>query len=58
VKLKVQAPVQPGNTLADVRELMKTEKGDPPIDFRRMVGTSAIDGGSSEEDRDRDVLVT
>lgn len=27
---------------------MKTEKGEPPIDFRQMVGTSAIDGGSSE----------
>ena len=40
--------VQPGKSLADVREFMKTEKGDPPIDFREMVGTSAIDGGSSE----------
>jgi hypothetical protein len=44
----IAAPMLPGKTLAEVRRFMRTEKGAPPIKFDQMVGTSAVDGGGSE----------
>jgi hypothetical protein len=44
----IAVPMLRGKTLEEVREFMRTEKGRPPIKFDQMVGTSAIDGGGSE----------
>ncbi|HEV3376042.1 MAG TPA: hypothetical protein VG126_02055 [Thermoleophilaceae bacterium] len=39
------APIAPGKTIADVKRFLRTEKGQPPIDFERSLSTPVIDGG-------------
>lgn len=44
----IMAPIKPGKTMDDVRESIRTEKGEPPIDEEKAVGTAVIDAGASQ----------
>ncbi len=41
-------PISKGSTFSDVEKFFKTDKGRPPIDFEKGVGTSVIDGGIAQ----------
>ena len=43
----VAAPIRPGKTIGDVRNFVKTEKGEPPIDEEKTFDTAILSGGSS-----------
>ena len=44
----VAAPLAEGATLDDVRQFFETEKGPPPIDFKREVSTAVLEGGDKQ----------
>lgn len=41
-------PIKQGRTIADVREFVRSEKGEPPIDEAAGVSTAVIDGGEKQ----------
>ena len=44
-------PIQEGATMGDVREFLTSEgqpSGPPPVDFSKLAGTSALDGGREQ----------
>jgi hypothetical protein len=44
----IVAPIKGDATIADVEKAIKTEKGPPPIEDKRVVSTSVIEGGESQ----------
>jgi hypothetical protein len=42
------APLADGATLADVREFLKTERGEPPIEESSATDTAVVDGGKEQ----------
>jgi hypothetical protein len=41
-------PLKPGKTVADVREFLHTEKGEPPVEERYPISTATIEGGEKQ----------
>jgi hypothetical protein len=44
----LMAPIKPGKTIEDVRESLREERGEPPIDEQKTVSTGVLDGGESQ----------
>jgi hypothetical protein len=44
----IMAPIKRGKTIDDVRESIRTDKGPPPIEEEKSVGTAVLDGGMSQ----------
>ena len=44
----IMAPLKRGKTLDDVRAFARTEKGEPPVEEEKFVGTAVLDGGTSQ----------
>ena len=44
----VAAPLKPGKTIDDVKQFIKTEKGEPPIQEQESFNTAIVSGGESQ----------
>ncbi len=44
----IMAPLKRGKTIDDVRAFARTEKGEPPVEEEKFVGTAVLDGGASQ----------
>jgi hypothetical protein len=44
----VAAPLKPGKTIDDVKQFIKTEKGEPPIEEQESFNTAIVSGGESQ----------
>jgi hypothetical protein len=44
----VAAPLKPGKTIDDVKQFIKTEKGEPPIQEQDSLNTAILSGGESQ----------
>lgn len=44
----VAAPLKPGKTIDDVKQFIKTEKGEPPIQEQESFNTAILSGGESQ----------
>lgn len=41
-------PMKQGKTIDDVKQFLKTEKGPPPVDFKKAVSTPVLEGGTRQ----------
>ena len=44
----LMAPIRPGKTIEDVRNAVREEEGEPPVDEEKSVSTGVLDGGESQ----------
>jgi hypothetical protein len=41
-------PIKQGSTIDDVKQFVKTDKGAPPVDFKKAVSTPVLEGGTKQ----------
>ena len=44
----IAAPIRAGSTIADVRQALRQEQGEPPLDLSRTASTPVLDGGGRQ----------
>ena len=44
----IMAPIKRGKKIDDVRAFARTDKGEPPVEEEKFMGTAVLDGGASQ----------